>query len=442
MVLRHAISVLLMATGLQGSGQLVVELKDTVHAGAIGRIADRMIVAFDELAPIGVVQFQEVPANVFLDGPVGQSLMRQLHQAKTEQGPNREVVLKLGQLRMLQVGSNMQIGMHMEFLDRTPTGYARLYEHGVSFIQANAGKRDISHIILQAFQECMSAFEKNVSRNQAGRIVLDSAQVHSPMIRRASDLPARNDSTERSGIYRTYSDMLLDRPDSVGFAKRQMLRSLYDDQLVKLRDVDRDTRQSIWGFTDGEHIYKNLGGEFVRLERYDERFRARWKAPAQTDAGAMILGGLLGGLVGAALVGGISSTPGGIIQYELDLLSGDLWPVKERDARPGYQSVHLFEYSRFSKRDADVRVQIKGGEVVILNKSNWTVLRPEPRIAHATAIVRNSDDETDLLDLDTNAQRTEVYLIDMKADGSLSVKRLPEQMALKKIEGLKKEQRR
>ena len=168
---------------------------------------------------------------------------------------------------------------------------------------------------------------------------------------------------------------------------------------------------------------------------------ARWKAPAQVDAGAVIAGGLLGGLLGAAVFGGLSSTPGAIIQYELDPLSGDLWPAKERGQRPGYRSVHLFAYSRFAKQDTEIRVQMEGGDGIALNKDQWTIIQPEPRMASATIIV-SSDGDMVHVGLDRNARRAEVYLIDMKADGLLSVKRLPEQMARKKIETLKAEQRR
>lgn len=441
MLFRLTISVLALAFGTVVQGQLVVALKDSVFVGAVGRITDRMIVAFDELAPIGVVQFQEVPANVFLDGPVGQSLMSKLQRTIPAHGPDRDIVLKLGQLRMLQVGSNMQIGMHMEFLEPRPTGYARVYEHAVSFIRTNAGRKDIPGMIVQAFQECLSAFEKNVEENAGSAAVIDKDEVRSPMTRASSDLKEWNGDTGRTGVFRTFTDFLLDRRDSVGFTTREMVRSLYDDQLVKLRQVDRDTRQDIWGFTDGQHIYKNLGGEFVRLERYDERMVARWKAPAQVDAGAVIAGGLLGGLLGAAVFGGLSSTPGAIIQYELDPLSGDLWPVQERNKRPGYRSVHLFEYSRFAKQDAEVMVQLEGGEAVMLNKNQWTIVQPEPRLANATVIV-TSDGDMVHVDIDRNARRTEVYLMDMRTNGLLSVKRLPEQMARKKIGTLKKEQRR
>jgi len=441
MVLRPVISVILLVAGIQASGQLVVELKDTVFAGPVGRIAERMIVAFDELAPIGVVQFQEVPANVFLDGPVGQSLMSKLHRNMPVQGPDRDMVLKLGQLRILQVGSNMQIGMHMEFLEQRPTGYVRLYEHAASFIRTNAGRKDIQGMIVQAFQECVSAFEVNMAENAGSNEILEKAQVRTPMNRVASDLKVWNGGTGRSGLYRTFTDLLMDRPDSMALTTREMVRSLYDDQLVKLRQVDRDTRQDIWGFSDGQHIYKNLGGEFVRLERYDGRMVARWKAPAQVDAGAVIAGGLLGGLLGAAVFGGLSSTPGAIIQYELDPLSGDLWPVQERNKRPGYRSVHLFEYSRFAKQDAKVMVQLEGGEAVELSKNQWTIIQPEPRMGNATVIV-SSDGDMVHVDIDRNARRTEVYLMDVKADGLLSAKRLPDQMARKKIGTLKKEQRR
>lgn len=438
---RPILSMLILAGGLQASAQLVVQLKDTVFAGPVGRIADRMIVAFDELAPIGVVQFQEVPSNVFLDGPVGQSLMNSMYQTVSAKDLDREIVLKLGQLRVLQVGSNMQIGMQMEFLELQPTGYARIFEHAVSFTRTNAGRKEIQGMIAHAFQQCLSAFEVSVAEYAGRNEMLDDVQVRAPMERLSSAMKAWNGGTGRAGLYRTYSDFLMDRPDSMEFSTRELVRSLYDDQLVKLRQMDRDTRQDIWGFTDGQHIYKNLGSEFVRLERYEERMVARWKAPAQVDAGAVIAGGLLGGLLGAAVFGGLSSTPGAIIQYELDPLSGDLWPVKERNQRPGYRSVHLFAYSRFAKQDTEIRVQIEGGDGIALNKDQWTIIQPEPRMASATIKV-SSDGDMVHVDMDRNARRAEVYLTDMKADGLLSVKRLPEQMARKKIDTLKAEQRR
>lgn len=442
MHLRPILTLLLITFGSHLAAQLVIELKDTVRAGAIGRVADRMIVAFDELAPIGVMDQQSGPLNVFLEGSVGQSLMKVLDRSMTTQGPDREVVLKLGQLRLLQVAGSIQLGMHMEFLEPTPTGHARLFDHGVSLTHSSAGKKDVSRLIGQAFQECLDAFAKHDAEGMGMRTELDSMLTHSAIVRRTNELPVWHNSLRPAGVYRTFNDMRLDRPDTIGFAMREKLRSLYDDQLVKLRQVDRDTRNGIWGFTDGEHIYKNLGGEFIRLERYEETFRAHWNAPTQTDASAVVIGGLLGGLAGALLADGITREPGPIIQYELDPLSGELWPVKELGERPVYKSVHLFYYSRFAKHNTDVHVELSGRKVVTLNKRNWTVLSPEPRIAHTSATVSVKGGSTVTVDIDSNSIRTEVYLIDVKADGSLSAKRLSMEMAHKVLEGIKDEDRR
>ncbi len=442
MFLRRVITTLCLTISSSMAGQMVIVLEDTVQVGAIGQVADRMIVAFDETAPIGVVYQAGVPVNIFLDLPVGQSLMNALHRpGPISENPEREVILKLGQLRLLQVGVGLQLGMHLEFLERTPTGYLRLHAHGTSINSNKSGRNDIAAIVTQAFEECLTSYGAIASAHVEG-VVVDSLMAHAPMEVHTTELPVWNVGQGPSGVYHTYLDMAQNRPDTLDIKMREKVRSLYTDQLVKLRHVDRNTREAIWGFTDGTHIYKNLGNEFVRLVRNDDHYCARWQAPTQTDATALLVGGALGGVMGVLIADGLTRTQGEVINYALDPLSGDLWPVKERDKRPGLPSLHVLHFSRYAKGDTTVLVGLEEGPAITLRERQWTVLRPEPRLANAFATIRSPDGQTLRVAMDTNTKRTEVYLIDMKADGSISMKQLSEQMAHKTIERLKKEERR
>ena len=442
MLLRGIIASLLLTASLTATGQLVIEWKDTVRAGPIGRVADRMIVAFDEHAPIGVVIQGEQPINVFPAKPVGESLMGMLQRPAPPEGPDRNVVLKLGQLRLLQIGGALQLGMHMELLEPTSSGYRRLHAHGTTLTRAHAGRKDIAPMVAQAFQECLDAFAAPPIGNAAASDEMDSLEARMPMVAHTTDWPVWHNDRRPPGVFRSFQDMVLDRPDTMDIRIRDMVRGLHDEQLVKLRHVDRDTRRSIWGFTDGTHIYKSMGEEFVRLERYNAGYTARWQTSAQVDAAAIIFGGLIGGLMGAAIAGGMTSKPGEVILYELDPCSGDLWPKSERGQRPGFRGLHIFHFSRYAKQDVDVLVELDHAAQATLNKGHWTPVEPEPRLAQAFATVQIQGGSSVRVPIETQAKRTIVHLINVKDNGELSVKQLPEQMANKTLERLKKADRR
>ncbi len=442
MLPRTILASLLISASFASAGQLVIELNDTVRAGPIGRVADRMIVAFDETAPIGVVIQGEQPVNLFFSKPVGGSLMGILKRPVRPEGPDREVVLKIGQLRLLQIGSALQLGMHMELLEHKENGYQRLHAHGTTLTRTSTNKKDIAPMLAQAFQECLDTFAEALAGNRTATQAMEASEALEPMVAHTSALPVWHNKERPAGVYHTFLDMIHDRPDTMDIRMRDLVRGLHDEQLVRLRQMDRDIRRSIWGFTDGTHIYKSIGEEFVRLERHNDGFIARWQAPAQVDGAAMMLGGLMGGLMGAAIVGGLSSRPGQLILYELAPLSGDLWPASERGQRPGFRCMHIFHFSRYAKRDADILVNLEDAATATLNKGHWTPVEPEPRMVQAFATVRIQDGPSVRVPIDTQAKRTTVHLIDLKANGELSVKQLPEQMASKIIERLKKEDRR
>lgn len=429
--------VLALLTGPLCRAQLVIGLEGTVHAGAIGRVAPRMIVAFDEMAPIGAMEHGSVPVNVFLDRPVGESLMDLLDHSAAFDGPDRDVVLKVGRLRLLHLLTGLQLGMHMELLEQRSDGYHRLFEHGTSITTAGITKKEIGPMVVRAFQECLTAFAQGGPAPH--NAPLDSAAVHAPMTIPMESMPIWAAGPATPGLYHTYADMRLDRRDTMHVAMRERLRSLSTDQLVKLVGMDKDITQQIWGFTQGGHIYKNLGKEFVRLERTPEGFSALWQAPMQTDPGSVAFGMFLGGIVGGVVAAGLSSEPGAVIRYALDPACGDLWPVKNAGDAPGSRSIHVFQYSGFAKPDVPVLVTGEEGKEAGLNKRNWTIVRPAPRLAHSFVTVRTASGDPVRVAVDTNADRTEVYLIDVKADGALTVKKLPAQMADKFIGDLKKE---
>ncbi len=396
-----------------------------------------MIVAFDETAPIGTMGLSSEPVNVFLERPLGESLMALLDRQGAFNGPDRDVVLKLGRLRLLHLHTGLQLGMHMELLEPRADGYHRLCEYGTSITTVGTTRKEVGALIVRAFQECLTGFAEYGPATSSGP--LDSISVHAPMIIRTEDMPVWTTQLTTPGLYHTFADMRMDRRDSMDIAVRERLRSLSTDQLVRLVGVDKNIRQNIWGFTQGGHIYKNLGSEFVRLERTPEGFRALWQAPVQPDPAALTVGVLLGGIVGGAVAAGLSSEPLQIIRYALDPTSGELWPVKSLDTPVGSKSVHVFQYSGFAKSDASVLVSGEEMKDATLHKRNWTVVQPPPRLAHAFITVGVDGGQQVRVALDTNAERTEVYLIDVKADGVLSVKKLPIPMADKILNGLNQE---
>lgn len=438
---------LALCQGLATQAQFFVELKGTIDLPT-GRWADSVLVAFDPASPIGIIHTERTAETVhaYFKDPVDVALQKVLRKPGSVPATGPELVIKVNKLHLEEFGVAAQCGLHLEVLERTGTRHVRRFEYGttVTSKKGETARDDHSRNILRALRQCLAAF---VLAEQQGRLtdlpVADSL-LHTPMHVGSAEAPILGEGWFEPGLYHTFMDMRMDKPDTTfSIAILEKAKSAGDDQVVHLLHLDRSLTDSIWGFNNGYSTYKNLGGNnFIRLDRSGGIFRASIPPPENNHVAVVAVGGALFGVIGAVAVAAGSSAPTGPIACELDMLSGDLRPTASIESQSALKVLHIFHYSRFAEKNVDLRISYGDAPAVTLKKRQWMKVEPTPGLEKLVVTVRSVTGETYAVELDTNVQRTEVYLIDVDKDGTITVNRSKEPMASSVIDDLKAENER
>lgn len=423
-------------------GQQVLDPRGVVDRPA-GDWADTVLVAFDTRPPLGSVRRvgMDRVMHCVLKDPAATVFRRMLGPGLMTDPQAEALVLKVNKLRVDEVGSASICHLHAEVLGRSHGAYTRLFEAPV-LIQGDRATRDGSvheTNIVAALQEFLTLFAQRARDTAPAAVPVAHAALHVPMVVSATEAPILAIPRPKRGLYRDYLQMRMDRPDTlVDFELRESMASLGGRHLLKMKRVRDTDTDALWGLSDGVYPYMRVGNAFVRLDRTLHGYEALVPRSDTQDPGAILLGGLYFGLVGATIAAVATTTAQPPLRCELDLLCGELMPPGGVEA--GYGST-VFQVSRFAKSGAPVHIAAPGGTAIDLAKGEWTSLRLPPQ-AGPVPITISTAGKSEMIELDTNTDLTHVYSINLKKDGRLVVARLGEQMRNAALDDLRTEDRR
>ncbi len=432
---------------LQCTAQLVVEPTDSTVSLPNGHWADTVFVGFDSSLPLGALTNMASGRVTHLVSGVPPTLLfkAMMNVQAPEQIDSSVFHLKVNKVRLEVIDRHPFCLLHAEVLQRDQTGYARIYERAVA-----VGGRDdryrkegYSGAIRHALQEFLDGFA-NAMHNApplADHVPVEA--LSKPMLLGPTTAPVLFDSTLRKGLYPTFLHMRRNEPDTVvGLDPRTFQGVLGATNLIRLPRPLRE-EASAWGLCDGESAYVRVGRDFVRLDRSGMGFTCsvpRYKTYDYTPV--VIAGGLLGGLIAAAIVGTSNALTGTIDSmepFDLDLATGDFTPVQAVRVNNTYGAL-IFSFDRFTKSSDTLSITVGEGTPTLLTKGEWTMFLPTPSAKPQPVKIQSKSSTRELL-VNTNTDLTRTFLLSLTKDGNPKVDDLNKNMADKVIRELRPEDR-
>lgn len=442
---RALLGLVLLASGLSTRcvAQVLLEFPTPIERSALENWSDTVLLSIDPTLPLGFSGRKEVAIRTLL--PLSASFGGLMPRSTVASGEAPRWVLKVNRLHLEETKEVLRCALHIEVLERRPGGYVRLFEHGnirTGYVTGHSAS-DHAHNIREALMEAFAAFDQAHLEDRLTTTPVAMAALTSAFVPGVTEAPILGAGTYRKGIYRTFMDMRLDRADTtVRFEVRETSRSPGGQQVLRMKDIDREVRDSIWGFSTGPVIYIRVGRDFLRLDRQHGQFTTVIPASADGNTTAIIVGGALFGLLGAAIAVAATSAPQQAIICNLDLRCGELVPRPRATEEATIHTTHVFHFSRFAKSDSSVVVQLNDTTSIPLSKGQWTSIAPPPQQLPIDVWVTGPNGQRQQVQVDTHAEQTMVYLVEVKKDGAMGVTQLKDPMRGSVIDDLRAEDQR
>jgi hypothetical protein len=429
---------LLLAAGQQGRAQLVLDPVGWIDRPA-GSWADSVLIAYDQDRPVGTilnpVTGRAVHA-VFRD-PAEQVLKRLLGPGLVPFAQGDVLLLKVNLLRVDERGTVSACFLHAEVLERRAGSYSRLFESSEVVHGKNATAKNARHElnIRAALDQFMRHYQKRAEVGTLSAIPVPSSEVTMPMRFAEHEMPILYTDTPRGGVYRSYMDLRMNTPDTtVDLELRTAWKALDTSQMVLVRKTPDHIVRTYWGLCDGDHSYVRYGDSFVRLDRTADGFEGYLPRPDSLDAGWVAFGAVFFGAVGAGVAAVATTRPVAPERHVLELYTGELLPDANTDLKRTY-AAHVFQVSRYSKSEDAVRIICSGKDTVTIQKGEWTVIQCTPQVA-AVPITILGPFGYRTVEVNTNSDDINVFLINIQKDGEIRVSELGEQMRNKVLDDL------
>lgn len=433
-----------LASGLSTHcpAQVLLEFPTPIERSALENWSDTVLLGIDPTAPLGFSGREELEIRTL--SPLSVSLGGLMPRSTAASGDAPRWVLKVNRLHPEEVNDAVRCALHIEVLERRPEGHVRLFEHGTirtAYVTGHTAA-DHAHNIREALMEVLAAFDQAHLENRLTATPVALSALASLFIPGVNEAPILGAGTFRPGVYRTFLDMRQDRPDTtVLFRVRETLRSPGEQHVLRMKDIDHAVRDSIWGFSTGPALYRRVGRDFLRLDRNGPSFTTTIPATAENIAIGVSLGvsfGLVG--VGVGLL--LTPPPQPPVICDLNMLCGDLVPRAYRMEEAVIHTTHVFHFSRFSKSDSCVVVHLNDSTAIPLRKGQWASMTPTPQRSPIDVSVTGPNGQRQHVQVDTHAEQTMVYLVEVKKDGAMSMTKLKDPMRGSVIDDLRAEDKR
>ncbi|MBL7939249.1 MAG: hypothetical protein JNL43_07810 [Flavobacteriales bacterium] len=427
--------------------QLVLEPTGSVERPK-GNWADTVIVTYDVALPLA--GFRRIDASgtihtthlVLAEHPSA-VFKRMLGQGLVAIDQPGALLLKVNRLHMDEMGKRTSCSLHAEVIERSEDGFRRLHE-GTVTVLGDRCRSDLpcyEKLFLNSLLAFFLQYEDAIATDDGRPGPLEASELSVPFRVDPSNTPILGDQPPRRGMYRSYLDMRMDRPDSLyNFELRETVSSPGGLRVVKVKHMSAEAEEQYWGLCTGKHPYVRVGDEFHRLDRTGNGYTASVPQPATSDPAAIGLGALFFGALGAGVAAATTTTATPPILFDLDMLSGGLVP-HDRSRETLTYAQHIFHITRFAKSEAPMTLTCDGDTITTLLKNQWTSFSLPPRATKSRVVLTNGNSEA-IFDIDTNTDRLEVHLIDVKRNEMITVSTLKEQMRNAVLDDLRTEDRR
>lgn len=443
--MRH-LPFLLLATPLLAHGQHVVQLPELPPLVLpAGLQIDSVFLTFDPHDAIGQVMkgLDNRATAAFLMPDTRRALASMLPRSSAGGPSDLHCDLRVNVLRISEpVRGNASLAacaVNFDLIGRTDSGQVLLFEFGSTFESPSGldptGKHGRS--IRNALEAGLKAFtEARADGRTLPRKISPDGHGHRTLLE-GFGYPVLSVGAPTKGLYHTFMDLRDQRPDtSTAFTLKPVRNEPGRSVMVRMKLDNASFPHPIWGFSDGQDVFMDVGGRFVRLEREAGMFSARIPQEELSGAGAVIAAGMMFGIVGGLVTVSVLPTRSGgqqatVRQFDLDLATGALLLARSEHWRP-LTTEQVFIHSRFSHADVvtlhlpDRIVQLpKNSYITVALPCRTTPIKIEMSTAEGTPVPMSipsfdvSMEQVHLIKVDKSGGITSDHVGPKMADGLL-----------------------
>lgn len=289
---------------------------------------------------------------------------------------DKDLVLKVNRLQIYEITSTNRevaiVELSLTFLEKEGDVLTEVHETGITLERGGlevTSKHDGN--IASAVEKCLLDL---LDRRQRGLTYRHPAGT-------PRTCPIVQDAAPRPGIIRTFSDFRENTArEEAAHPFSLNIKESRQNSIVRAKPDWQKTAPDgdIWGLSDGQHVYVNMGAGFFRLVKENGEFLLFGPSP-KDNTGAVFLGAVLGGVVGGLIAGAMSGdyTSKELTIYKIDLGTGAVMPLEEPVYRRIESRLALFA-SEFNPKESRLSVSVDGQPIGEFAPSTYHRLRLPP----------------------------------------------------------------
>ena len=370
---------------------------------------------------IGMVQkgLTNIKVPAFLGNGVAEELLALFSVSFKNTSDKKPLIVKVNELKIYEVTYTSReyafAEVNVSFLQKEGDHYVELFEIG-HLVEKSALDVTASHDdnISNALAVCFTQFRDQYQKGKIWSKPMDPAALTLHTLNHAYPIQAAEQYPK--GVFKTFADFRNNDPDT------EVAFSVEYDQKRKKEQVEaipiwKDKTfedQHIWGFSDGKNLFIQVDRSFYLLEKEERTFIVH--APSEAKGNAAVVGGILGGLVGALLFDALDASKGKEMRYKLDFTTGAIAAYEE----PNYKRIEarsVLYLSSFEKEGTQISVFANGQQLCQLTPGTYYILRTKPSQATVEVCLDAGNAKT-CDTIEPTLFKSEVYLCLSKKDGT------------------------
>lgn len=291
---------------------------------------------------------------------------------------NKPVILRINKLQVYEITTSNRemaiVELNISLLEKEGEQYIEIFETGVTVERSSMMDVTSSHDknIAQALQNCLVEFVDREYRGLTYRRPATTNHIY-PILQEGAAL--------KPGIFRTFNDFRDNTAqENPAYPYTLEINDKNKSGIVRASPKWKGNPPvgEIWGLSDGQFAYINLGSGFFRLTKEGDAFVLYGPSP-RDGTGAVILGaamgGIIGGLIAGAVSGGYSSRD--MTKYRIDLSTGAMVPFEE----PAYRRIEsrlILFCSGFNDKESRIAITVNNQPVGDMPPGTYHRLRLPP----------------------------------------------------------------
>jgi hypothetical protein len=295
-------------------------------------------------------------------------------------------------------------------------------------------EQTIPFLVKEAFDQCFSRYSERLQKGLIVPLLVNEQQINENPLVQPGHYQCSIHKERKKGIYLSFYDF---RDNLVDTNFHFTIHHNYNNDnpdltRTHLKYKGGSPPETIWGFSDGDGDFIKVGSSFCRLTLDSNIFYTYTRSSeyAQDITSSAIFGGLFFGVVGAALLGGLTAATTNskyIIKTKVDPYYGKLVPFETGDYTRIASAVVLY-YSKLSVPDVTLSVWVDGREKCILTPDTYLKMDFSCHYSEAiiTLVASNGARSVQVIPLELN--KTKVYLVKLFNDRTFMFNKLHDQM--------------